>query len=247
MLYLTDRGVEFNASIIEYDIRKANINLMRYYNLYDKSKLNFLEDLPKDKRERAVGLMLRKDPDLSKALEKAFNDIVYEFMTVNNIDKDDDVISIKKDAVFVCNKICQHTVFGPVEFIPKNKYHAFINIDRYEFYVGEDHVDVKGLGDSAQYHKNGICLLISDLVNMLETTFEPRRINEYLAQMVKLYKTKSLTIDMYREFNTNSKFKCNIDGRDMYLNDVGYEYLDEHVDISFNYINIILPLMRLFM
>lgn len=247
MMYLTDRGVETNASIVEYDIRKANINLMRYYNLYDKNKLNLLENLPKDKRERSVGLILRKEPELSKQLERAFNDIVYEFMNANNIDKDDDVISIKKDAVFVCNKLCQHTTFGPVEFIPKNKYHAFLSIDRYEFYIGDENVDVKGLGDSAQYHKNGICLLVKDLINTVETMFEPKQINDYLAKMCKLYKTKSLEVDMYREFNSNSKFKCYIDGRDLYMDNIGYEYLDKYTDISFNYVNIILPLVRLFM
>ena len=30
MNYLTDRGYEFNSSIIEYDIKHANINLMKY-------------------------------------------------------------------------------------------------------------------------------------------------------------------------------------------------------------------------
>ena len=246
--YISDRGVEFNASIIEYDIKSANTSVMKYYNLYDIKKLEFFESLPKDKRNKAIGLkLLRGNPELNKKLEKAFTDIINEFMRANNLDKDDDILSIKKDAVFVCNKECPITTFGPVNFVKKNKYHAYIRIDRYEFYVGDKTVDIKGLGDSAMYHKNGISLLIEDIIKTAETTLDSRTINEYIARLCKLYKEKQLDIEIYREFNMNSKFKCNVNGMEMYLDNIGYDYLDNYCDISFNYINIILPLMRLFM
>ena len=94
MQYLNDRGVEFNSSIVEYDIRHAQINIMRYYNLFeDKKLLDVYDALPKDKRERRCGLLLRKYPELAKSLEKGFNNIVLEFLAANKLDKTDDIVT----------------------------------------------------------------------------------------------------------------------------------------------------------
>ena len=246
MNYLTDRGYEYNSSIIEYDIRHANVNLMKYYNLYpDIKKLDRIDAMEKGKREREIGLMQRADPELAKNLEKAFNTIVTEFMQVNNLSKEDDVISIKKDAVFVVNKPVMKTDFGPVHFIPKNQYHAFINIDRLEFYLAKDHIDVKGIGDN-HLHEGGILSIIDSLVDVLEsdTSFA---LNEFLSSLCEMYKTKNLDISCYREFNSKSMYRCKVEDKEMYLENIGYDYLDKYCDISYNYVNVILPLIRLLM
>lgn len=248
MNVINDRGVEFNSSITEYDIRHAQINVMKYYHLFnDEALLNIYDALPKDEREVKCGLLLKKYPDLIKSLEKGFNDIVKEFLQANCLDIDDDVISIKRDAVFVINKPVKVTKFGPVEFVNKNKYHAYVNIGRLEFYVGNTTVDVKGLGDKWIYHENGIIAIIKDFINMLESTSDPYEISKYLKDLCKMYKTKQLGIDVYKEFNSTSMYKCIIDGEPMYMENIGYDILDECCDISYNYINIILPILRLFL
>ena len=247
MNYLTDRGYEFNSSIIEYDIKHWNIILMKYYNLYpDIKKLDRLDAMEKGKREKEVGLMQRADPELAKKLERAFNDIVTEFMQVNNLSKEDDVISIKKDAVFVVNKPVLKTEFGPVNFIPKNHYHAFIAIERLEFYIAKDHIDVKGIGDNLYLHNNGMLAVIDSLVNVIENE-DTAALNAFLISLCEMYKTKNLDITCYREFNSKSMYKCNMEDKEMYLENIGYDYLDKYCDISYNYVNVILPLVRLFL
>ena len=244
MNYISDRGVAYNSSIIEYDIRHANINVSKYYNLYDDVKyLDTLDALPKKEREVKFGLLLRKNKEFSKNLEIAFNNIVKEFLDANNLDIDLDVISVKKDAVFVINHKVEKTVFGPVEFVQKSKYHAYLNLNRIEFYIG-DKTDVKGLGDEYKLHQEGIILLIEELFDHIERGKNP---NEFLAEVAELYKKRQLNLEMYRQFDSKCKYRCTIDDNPVLLDNISYEILDESCDISYNYINIILPLIRMFL
>ena len=242
MNYLTDRGVEYNSSIIEYDIRHANVNISKYYNLFaDVAYLDTLDALPKKEREVKFGLLLKNDPEFSKRLEESFNSIVKEFLAANNLDIDIDVISIKKDAIFVLNRKCNVTKFGPVEFVEKNRYHAYINLNRLAFYIG-DHIDVKGIGENYKLHQEGMLLLINEVIDYLE---RGKDVHLLLAEICELYKNKKLNIEMYREFNSRAQYKCTIDDNMVMMNDISYDILDESCDISYNYINIILPLVRL--
>lgn len=244
MNHISDRGVAYNSSIIEYDIRHANINVSKYYNLYNDVKyLDTLDALPKKDREVKFGLLLRKDKEFSKRLEEGFNSIVKEFMEVNNLDKDLDIISIKKDAVFVINHKVPTTTFGPVEFVQKNKYHAYINLNRIEFYIG-DKTDVKGIGENYKLHKDGIILLIEELIDYLE---RGKDVNMFLAEVADLYKNRKLNLEMYRQFDSKCKYLCRIDDNMVLLDDISYDILDTSCDISYNYINIILPLIRMFL
>lgn len=243
MNFLSKRGVVLNSSIVEYDIRHANINVSKYYNLYkDFRYLDTLDALTKKEREVKFGLLLRKNPNLAKDLEIAFNNIVKEFLEANNLDIDLDVISVKKDAVYVVNKKVQQTQFGPVEFVPKNSYHAYLLINKLEFYIGYDKIDVKGIGESYKMHRDGFLILIQDLINTMESGKDP---NEFLAELVELYKTKQMDLNMYREFNSRSQYKCTIEDNMVYMDNISYEMLDTVCDISYNYINLILPMIRL--
>jgi hypothetical protein len=163
-----------------------------------------LDALPKKEREVKFGLLLRKNKEFSKNLEIGFNNIVKEFLSVNNLDIDLDVLSVKKDAVFVINHKVNTTTFGPVEFVQKNKYHAYLNLNRIEFYIG-DKTDVKGIGDGYKLHKEGIVLLIEELFDHIEKGRNP---NEFLSEVAELYKKRQLNLEMYRQFDSKCKYKC---------------------------------------
>ena len=244
MNFICDRGVAFNSSIIEYDIRHANINVSKYYKLFDDiAYLDRLDAMPKKDREVKFGLLLRETTGYSKALEEAFNNIVKEFMEANNLDIDNDIISIKKDAVFVINHKVNTTTFGPVEFVQKNKYHAYLNLGRIEFYIG-DKTDVKGIGENYKLHRDGIIRLIEEVIRYLERGYD---VNEFLAEVAELYKKREMNLDVYRQFDSKCRYLCNIDGNTVLMDEISYDILDNSCDISYNYVNIILPLIRMFL
>ena len=78
----TNTNIPFihHESIEEWDIRSANTSLMRYYKLANPKLIEKFEKMEKQYREPAVGLYLRKNKDCAVALEKAFTDIINEFL-----------------------------------------------------------------------------------------------------------------------------------------------------------------------
>ncbi len=235
-----------NSSITEWDMKSANVSVLEYFHLIPQKKIDAIRQLSSEKRKVVVGLLEQKNPELAEKLERGFDEIVKMFIEVNKLDEDIDVLSIKKDAVFVIAKTPTVTEFGPVKFIAKNTYHSFLKIGAFEFYVGYDKVDVKGLQKLAELHENGILYLINDVVNAAEQfAGDKAAMSSYLSTLARLYKTKKLDFEFYREFNSQSKFSVIIDGERYLYDNISEEDIND-VDISYNYTNIILPLIRLF-
>lgn len=235
-----------NSTIVEYDIRSANTSILEFYGMLPKKTLDILNKYPKDKREVTVGLMLQKDKELSKELEKKFTEVMMRFINDNMFDIDYDVLCIKKDAAFIINKTPTITTYGPIEFRPKGRYHTFFNMSPFEFYINDEEVVVKGLQKQAHLHTNGILSLIKDIANLCKSTaYSKAEVYKYLSDLAESYKKKELDFEYYREFNSSSKFKVIIDDHVYMFSDISEEDIPD-LDISYNYINIILPLIRLF-
>ena len=238
----------YNSTITEWDISKANVSLMRYYNLYPLNKVAQLEKLPKSKREIQVGLLCRDNKEFNKALSKSFDDIMEEFLSENNLDKDEDVVSIKKDAAFVINVDIKNSVFGNVRFVPKNIYRGFVKLGRYEFFLREDHTfDVKHWtkAKDVHIHDNGMLDFLKDVFMICEQTQGDKdSIGDYLHKFAEAYKKRDLEFDYYRPFNDISAYDIAFgDGNIVRLDNIDESYIN-NIDISYNYLNLFLPLMR---
>lgn len=242
---------EIDSEIVEWDIKTANLSICREYKLLTEKQIRQIESMPKDKRVRTVGLLERSSKKFAKALEEHFDIVVNQFIEQNGLNKDQDIICIKKDAVFVINKnIPKPNIGEHIHFVRKNVYDAFVRLDRFEFYINNDTVDVKGLQEQQHLHVNGICHLMKDVVRTAsDVKMNDASMNAYLSEMVNLYKNHELAIEYYREFNSTSAYRIDDnEGNEFVFNDISEEYLDEKgykLDISYNYINIILPLIRM--
>lgn len=242
---------EIDSEIVEWDIKSANISICKEYGLLTPKQISQIESMEKDKRVRTVGLLERSSKTFAKALEEHFDIAIEQFIKQNNLDRDNDIICIKRDAVFVINKkITKPDIGTSIHFVRKNTYDSFLRLDRFEFYISDDRVDVKGLQEKQHLHENGICHLVRDVTRTAsECKMDSGAMNEYLSDMVVSYKNHDLAIDYYREFNSTSAY--NVIGPDdtrYMFQDASEEYLDEQgytLDISYNYINIILPLVRM--
>lgn len=229
--------------IEEWDIRSANTSLMHYYKLTDPKIISKFESLEKRDREPAVGRYLKKNKNISIALEKAFTDIIHEFINANMLDIDQDVISIKKDSLFVRNKVIRYNEFGngDVKFIKKNSYNGCLLIPNYEFYYSKDKIDVKGISDDVLHlHEDGTLAFISILMQESHSWIG---LNEYMRDYAYAYKNRQLPFNAYREFTSSSKFRVNLYGNEVMMDDIDEEFIDD-VNIIHNYSKIYLPTLK---
>ena len=228
------------SEIYEYDIKSAGFNLLKRYKLIPEEKLIKLEGHNKKLRQIYIGLMCRKDKELKNALNDAFINIRKDFFESNDI-QDNEVLSIKKDAIFLLRP-CYNTQFDNVEFVKKNVYTNYIYIDKKEIYCNKENVHVKGINDEKveKYHKEYMCDLIATCLRLLESMNE-KKLKEVLVEFSHMYKNRELPIEYYRSFDKNSFYTYNGDSRVLF-EDIGDVNM---IDISYNYINIIIPLQNI--
>lgn len=251
MNYLnTGRQLELNSEIIEWDIKSAGISLCTEFGLIPEKELEYLRSVPKKKCDILIGLRSKEDKIFAKQLESKFNEAVNIFIELNNLDKDYDILAIKRDAVFVINHpISINQISNNIKFVDKNIYHAYLYLKPLELYFKRNgEIDIKhfiGNVDERNrilsLHKDGMMNLFHSFIDLCESTnFNTVKISNELSSFVKAYKNRELDFDYYREFNIDSKFRY----YDSLVSNIN-ESMMEKIDISYNYINFILPLIRL--
>ena len=254
MQYVND-GIPFlvNSLITEYDIRHGNTSIMRHFRLQPDDVVTRLDALPKGERNRQVGLMVRDDHEFGKRLEKGFNDVVEEFLSVNGLDIDVDIQAIRRDAVFVVNHPVRVTNIGDaVHFVPKNEYTGILKLKQLEFYFRADgSVDIKNFvsTDSDINHaleklQPGPIAFLQEFMEVCATSnMDRRKIYRWIKEFAEYYKAKKLDFEYYREFTRDALFRFVVDGEPFY-GDVMTEEMVEDLDISYNYLNLFVPLLQ---
>ena len=248
------RNFEVNASIIEWDMKRAGLNLIKEFQLLPDEKIRELEKMKKLDCDIAIGKLQIKDKEFSKNIEKAFTDMMNLFLETNSIDKDLDILSIKKDACFTINKNVKVSEFGKyIKFVPKNEYHAYIYLKPLEIYFKRNgEIEIKNLvGDKTvrrqiiKLHENGIINLLECVIDISEKSGNnAKKINKFLHEFVDMYKKKQLDFDYYREFNIESRFRYQAFGSEIMADNIDESML-EKVNIEYNYTHIILPLINI--
>ena len=111
--YSSEFSYIISRYIREYDISKANINILYSLNLITKSQYEYLDKADRMERQVIIGLMQQKDNNISIALKKGIIEAKEQFFVSNNI-QDNEVLCIKNDAIFLIDKIAVNTKFGIV-------------------------------------------------------------------------------------------------------------------------------------
>ena len=123
-----DIGTIINGEIIEYDIKAAGMSLAKEFGYIDKKILDYLDTLDKKTRNIKLGLLKKKDEQLSKKENDALIEARRLFIVTNKLSVED-IVAIKKDAIFVSRR-CNNRKFGNIEFIPKNKYTSYMELNK---------------------------------------------------------------------------------------------------------------------
>lgn len=237
--------------IYEYDIRSANISALRWSGHFPNDQLDILENLPKMEREVAVGKMIRANKKFQSIIHKGIFQARERLFRYNHI-QDEDVLSIKNDAVFVIGKNLKECKFGPMEFRKKNQYAAFMKLDKLELYYDKRHktVDIKGVRDEVlenKDHKEGMIQFFVSVMNFLVMDQRPR-LREYLIEFVHDYKNLELPYQYYRELNRDNCYrtKYELAGYAFNLDQIKQDQVHE-INITYNYMRFILPLTQMLM
>lgn len=244
-----DKDISYLVSteIVEYDMKSAGFNLTKYYKLLDQDKIDYLSTLQKKHQTIQIGLYQKEDKVYRKALKEAFADMRRKFFEANDI-QDEDVISIKKDAIFL-TRHCQNTEFGNVLFATKNTYSSYYYMGNLELYVGNNKLDVKGIkDDTLPLHDKYMRHTLFEFFKLIESGSFPYAIRQ-LKEFAEYYKARQIPIGYYREFNSSSRYRIR---QDMYNDILGEKtfVLSDNVgdasmlDISYNYLNFIVPLIN---
>lgn len=233
--------------IREYDISKANINVLLKLGFITQDQYNYFFRLKKQAREVMVGYFLQehKKEKYGQELIKGIREERRLFFEANGI-QDHEVLAIKNDAIFLIEKIPSVTKLDGIEFVQKETYTSFYKLDRQfnkEMYYKLDMpndteiLEIKGMNDRA-YKEHEPYMI--DFLKVLFGTIETADISEAI-NLIQIfadqYVKKELPIEYYKRFDSRCGYDTIIRNTlgDMY----NINYLSEKdrgiIEIGYNY------------
>jgi hypothetical protein len=252
-LYL-NKSVDFiHNRITEYDIKSAGFNLIKEYGLLPDTTINILEGFKKEDRNIEIGLLQRNIEGLSDSMNKAFKTARARFFVSNKI-QSSNILSIKRDAIFLIGIKPEHLKFGKhIEFVPKNVYSSYHNISDIEFYFSKKlnnfSLDVKGIDDNVvQEHldNGGIPQFLGECFAIMEKG-NKEKLKSKILNFADDYKARKLPVINYKTFTSSSTYLFEV-GHSMgrfYNENIIVEDV-KNLNITYNYTRFIEPMIERF-
>ena len=224
-------------------MKDAGFNIIKEHKLLPDEVIAELEPLPKKDRNIKIGKLRYKYKTL-KEMDNWFTKYRIMFAEANNL-HDEDILSVKKDAIFV-KKYCYVLEFDElIKFVEKNIYSAYLYIDekKLEFYYNKTDIHVKGISNEVlSRHEGYLLVFVKEFIRRLSQDDSIAR--RYLIEFINSYKKRQLSIGYYRQFDQMSLYKIIVGGK---LVDAENVEDISICDISYNYMNIIVPLLDMVM
>ena len=209
--YTSDISYLNNIFIYEYDISKANINVLYSKGAISKETYEYLYTANRDIRQVYIGKLQRENKEIVNILKAGIIEAKKMLFEANNIE-DYQVLSIKNDAVFIVNRQLQNTKFGLIDFKCKNKYTLFCKLNNLEVYYFYDsfskheEIEIKGISnDKLKLHESYMLQLLKDVFYTVQTSsveVAMRMLKDFYLE----YITYKLPIGFYRKFDASSRF-----------------------------------------
>lgn len=230
-----------DTPIKEYDITKANISILVDLGLIDEVMYQRLFYEEKYNREVFIGNLIGNNPGLSEKLSSGIKEAKRIFLESNEI-KDEDVLEIDNDSVFIIgDRVIKNQQISPhIYFRLDHSFTSFYDVMniRYYYYCNrisnEEFLKAKGLGTKGtELHKR----YMLDFLNELFFTAQLDGTNsaiELLSGFYKLYMSKELDIEYYRELNSLSQYKLIKFGSYSYGTDSVLPNWKKYIDITYN-------------
>lgn len=240
-----NKDIEYlkNVNITEYDLASGGLSVIKEYELLPKDKIAKLDAMDKQTKNITIGKLQIKLKNLSKNMVIGFGLARQLFVDTNQI-PDDNILAIKKDALFLIN--CEGidgNLTDNLTFRPKNTYSSYMYINRKEFYFSSStrEMDIKGFSEDVKSAQKDY--LFADFARFMLIS-EKGNYDQLISQLTEYqikYLDKKLPLETYRNIDTGL-FTYTLNGFDSEF--VDESFIDD-LDISYNYINYVLPMIQL--
>ena len=183
--------------------------------------------------------MIRQDKTIYDNIQAGIIDAKRKFFGANHI-KNEEVLSIKNDAVFVLTSRKMKTTFGLYEFANKGYYTFYFKSMKKQFFyrfdnhTATDIVEIKGISDEKLvWHRDFFLKFILDVFYSLQKSTIEETLS-FCNQFYEEYVNRRLDIRYYRELSPDNIYRLTHTNHGAFgLTDVGPEYLDL-IDINYN-------------
>lgn len=199
--------------ITEYDLSKANISALKYMGYLSDKDYIFLYNVDKMYREVYIGKLEAEDKNVTALKRQGILEARKKLFFENQL-QDNEILSIKNDAVFIIGNRPIVSDFGLFNFKVKNLYTFFMltksNLEiyyKYDSVTGQEVFDVKGINDmKLEYHRDHMISFLCQIFYLLQTNTI-----EYTLQYFNEFYDKFINFELdsgyYREFNDYSMFR----------------------------------------
>lgn len=236
-----------SGRIVEYDIKSANISMLYLKGIIDEENYRYLSSIPKQEREVSIGLMIKDNYNIYKAIANGIKEYRLKFGEANNITPES-IVRIANDAIYLNSFIdVNQTIFdNVVEFRVKSISNVFLKLtsnikssSSYNIFVsfnnnGKLDISVKGLNEALYPMHTDILGVIGTTVFYLERSTPEDALN-YLSNIIEMYIHRNLPLSYYREFNSESKYNILFNNARYLVNELSSNSDISYIDITYNY------------
>lgn len=245
-----------NKNIQEWDLKQANISILRTLDVITEEQYLHYRDLPKEQREIAIG-KLRKDPNIEASYKKGLALAKHLFFEKNNL-TEENILYIDHDSITTVHDWSDSraikidgNITPLLQFRTKNKYTSFyrlFTIDFLYFNIGyQEHFRFKNINEVKlrSKHKDYFIDLLLSIAYSAQTESLLETLN-MIKNIYQSYCNKEMELEYYREFTTDSKFRLVSTNFYTYYAENVEESNREFIDINYN-ADIIRQFYKIFM
>ena len=181
-------------NIYEYDIYKANISCLLEMGEISKEQYNMLKDIPKIERSKFVNAFERLEKDTATDYRKFIVIALEKFKKLNDI-KEENIIEIAFDAIWIDKEVYNLQVTENIKFTCKRKASSILEIGKVKFYYNSNNNTFfqRGLGkkESPWFE------IIKEYMRLSEIK-DIENLNKFITNFKEKYIDKKLDKEFYQ-------------------------------------------------